>query len=136
MMADDLVLEIVTPDRMIFSGQVEDVTIPGVEGEMGILRGHTPVLTAIDLGELSYLKEGKRTYFAVSSGYAEILPYKVTLLVEIAERADVIDKAEVEKQKAEAAASLAKMVKEDPEYERITRQLQLADLMLKVAQKG
>lgn len=103
---------------------------------MGILRGHTPVLTAIDLGELSYLKEGKRTYFAVSSGYAEILPYKVTLLVEIAERADVIDKAEVEKQKAEAAASLAKMVKEDPEYERITRQLQLADLMLKVAQKG
>lgn len=135
-MADDLVLEIVTPDRLTFSGQVEEVTIPGTEGEMGILRGHTPVLTSIDLGELSYLKDGKKTYFAVSTGYAEILPFKVTVLVEIAERADAIDKAEVEKQKTEAAATLSKMVKEDPDYEKVMRQVQMADLMLKVAEKG
>ncbi|MCX7982557.1 MAG: ATP synthase F1 subunit epsilon [Syntrophales bacterium] len=135
-MVDDLVLEIVTPNRMTFSGKVEEVSIPGTEGEMGILRGHTPVLTSIDLGELSYLKDGKRTYFAVSTGYAEILPHKVTVLVEIAERADVIDKAEVEKQKSEAAAALSKMLKEDPDYEKVMRQVQMAELMLKVAEKG
>jgi F-type H+-transporting ATPase subunit epsilon len=135
-MADDLVLEIVTPERMTFSGYVEEVSIPGTEGEMGILRGHTPVLTSIDMGELSFFREGKRTYFAVSTGYAEILSSKVTVLVEMAERADAIDKAEVEKQKAEVSARLAKMVKEDPDYERVLRELQMADLMLKVAEKG
>ncbi len=135
-MAEELMLEIVTPERMAYSGRVEEVTIPGSEGEMGILRGHTPVLTSIDMGALSYLKEGKQVSFAVSSGYAEILPSKVTVLVEVAERGDLIDKAEAEKAKNEATAALAKMVKEDPEYERTLKRLQMAELMLKVAEKG
>jgi len=135
-MADELMLEIVTPERVAFSGRVEEVTIPGSEGEMGVLRGHTPVLTSIDMGALSYMREGKQVHFAVRSGYAEILFSKVTILVEVAERADTIDKTAVEKTKADVSAALAKITKEDPEYDRLTKQLQMAEVMLKVAEKG
>ena len=135
-MADELMLEIVTPDKLAFSGQVEEVTIPGTEGEFGVLRGHASLLSSIEVGELSYTKDGKKIHYAVNTGYAEVLPSKVTVLVESAESADTIDKDRSVKAKSEAEAKLAKMTKEDPEYEKTRIALNLAETRLKVAEKG
>ena len=59
-MSDDLMLEVVTPGRIVFSGKVEEVTLPGTEGEFGVLRGHEPFLTSVDIGELYFLANGKK----------------------------------------------------------------------------
>ena len=78
-MADELMVEIVTPEKMAFSGKVDEVTIPGTEGEFGVLRGHEPFLTSVDIGELYYIADGKKTYYAVNTGYAEVTGSKVTV---------------------------------------------------------
>ena len=135
-MADELMLEIVTPDKMAFSDRVEEVTIPGTEGEFGVLRGHASLLSSIEIGELSYTKDGKRTFYAVNTGYAEVLPNKVTVLIESAERADMIDKDRAQKAKADAEQKLGKMLKEEPEFEKVRQELMLAEMQLKVAEKG
>ena len=98
-MSDELILEVVTPESMVFSGKVDEVTIPGTEGEFGVLKGHEPFLTSVDIGELYYINGGKRTYYAINTGYAEVTGSKVTVLIETAERADAIDKDRAEKQK-------------------------------------
>jgi F-type H+-transporting ATPase subunit epsilon len=135
-MADDLLLEIVTPDKLTVSTQVEEVTIPGTEGEFGVLRGHASLLSSIEIGELSYTKEGKRTYYAVETGYAEILSSKVTVLVESAEHTNDIDRDRAAKTKDEIEAKMAKMSKDDPDYEKLRKTLSLAELKLRVADKG
>jgi F-type H+-transporting ATPase subunit epsilon len=135
-MADELMLEIVTPDRLAFSDQVQEVTIPGTEGEFGVLRGHTSLLSSIQIGELSYTKDGKKTHYAVNTGYAEILSSKVTVLVESAERADAIDKDRVLKAKEEIEAKIAKTAKEDPDYEKLRTALSMEETRLRVAEKG
>ena len=135
-MADELMLEIVTPEKLAFSDQVEEVTIPGTEGEFGVLRGHASLLTSIEIGELSFTKENKKMHYAVNTGYAEVLPSKVTVLVESAERADVIDKDQTSREKADAEAKLSKMAKEDPDYEKVRKDLTMAETRLRVAEKG
>ncbi|MDQ5986061.1 MAG: ATP synthase epsilon chain [Syntrophus sp. SKADARSKE-3] len=135
-MADELLLEIVTPDKLAFSEQVEEVTIPGTEGEFGVLRGHASLLSSIEIGELSFSKDNKRTCYAVNTGYAEVLPSKVTVLVESAETASMIDKDRAAKAKAEAEAKLAKLAKEDPDYEKTRLALVMAETRLRVAEKG
>jgi len=84
-MADELNLEIVTPEKMAFSGKVEQVTIPGSEGQFGVLKGHAPLLSSVDIGELNFTQGGKKPYYAVSTGYAEVASDRVTVLVETAE---------------------------------------------------
>jgi F-type H+-transporting ATPase subunit epsilon len=135
-MADDLLLDIVTPEKLIVSTRVEDVTIPGTEGEFGVLRGHASLLSSIEIGELSYTKDGKRTYYAVETGYAEILASKVTVLVESAEHANDIDKDWMMKRKEETEAKISKMSKEDPDYDKLRTALSLAELKLRVANKN
>ncbi|MCX7817149.1 MAG: ATP synthase F1 subunit epsilon [Syntrophales bacterium] len=135
-MADDLLLELVTPEKLAFSGKVEEVTIPGSEGEFGVLRGHAALLSAVQVGELSFVHENKRYYYAVTTGYAEVLSGKVTVLVESAERSDTIDKDEVRKLKAELEAQLQKVSKEDPKFLKISEELKIAETRLKVAEKA
>lgn len=135
-MADELMLEIVTPDRLTFSDKVEEVTIPGSEGEFGVLRGHAALLSSIQIGELSFTKDNKKTYYAVNTGYAEVLASKVTVLVESAERSDFIDRDEARKAKEQLEAQLAKMAKEDPDYEKIRARLTMEEIRLKVSEKG
>ena len=118
-MADELLLEIVTPEKMAFNGKVEEVTVPGSEGEFGVLRGHASLLSSIQIGELSYTQNNKKVAYAVDTGYAEVLASKVTILVEGAERSDMIDRDQARKDKEEAEAKLAKMAKEDADYERV-----------------
>lgn len=134
-MADELTLEIVTPEKLAFSDMVQEVTIPGSEGEFGVLVGHVPLLSAVNYGEMNFTKEGKKSYYAVGTGYVEVTDVKVTLLVESAERADMIDAGKAQKDKEAAEAELAKLNKEDPGYLRAANAFKKADVRLKVAEK-
>ena len=86
-------LEIVTAERTILSDDVDQINAPGAAGRMGILPRHEPLLTTLIPGELTIVKNGERTPFAVSGGFMEVLPDRVTILADTAERADEIDEA-------------------------------------------
>lgn len=135
-MADELTLEIVTPEKMAFRGAVEEVTIPGTEGEFGVLRGHASLLSSVDVGELSFTREGKKTRYAVNTGYAEVTASKVTILVETAERADQIDLERARRAKERAEEVLTKLPKEDAEFEKMRMALMRAIVRLNVAGKN
>jgi F-type H+-transporting ATPase subunit epsilon len=115
-MADELMFEIVTPEKMAFSGNVEEVTIPGSEGEFGVLRGHAALLGSVDIGELSFTKDNKKNFYAVNTGYAEVTGSKVTLLVETA-GSDMIDMERAKRAKETAEGKLAKLSKDDVEFD-------------------
>jgi len=134
-MADELMLEIVTPERLAFSDVVEEVTLPGSEGEFGVLVGHVPFLSSIKVGELNYTKDHKKAYYFVGEGYAEVTGLKATVLVETIEEADSIIVEEAKRAKESAEAKLAGMGKDDPDYEKTKRSLDRAEARLKVAEK-
>ena len=134
-MADELMLEIVTPEKMAFSGLVEDVTVPGAEGEFGVLRGHEPMLSAVDIGQLNFTRNNKKVYYAVNTGYAEVTANKVTILVETAERSDQIDIVRARRAKDNAEARLAKLTRENEDYERMRAALARAIARISVAEK-
>lgn len=135
-MAEELILEVVTPEKMVFSGKVDEVTIPGTEGEFGVLRGHEPFLTSVDIGELYFLAAGKKSHYAVNTGYAEVTGSKVTVLIETAERADTIDKDRAQKAKEKAESSLSQLTKEHDEYEKVRLALLRAVTRINVAEKA
>ncbi|MEN6320565.1 MAG: F0F1 ATP synthase subunit epsilon [Syntrophaceae bacterium] len=134
-MADELMLEIVTPEKLAFSGKVEDVTLPGTEGEFGVLRGHAALLSSVDIGELNFTKENKKTFYALNTGYAEVTADKVTVLVETAERSDLIDKERAKRAKENAEGKLSKMSKDDVEFETARIALARAITRISVAEK-
>ena len=91
-MADKLNLEVVTPFRTVLNEDVDSVTLPGIEGELGILRGHVPLLTILDTGIMSYVNgSGNTQAIAVHWGYAQVEGNNVRVLAELAETADEID---------------------------------------------
>ena len=90
-MADTLHLQIVTPDRLLVREDTEQVQIPGKNGELGILPGHAPLITELQIGEISYRVGTTMQHLAVAWGFAEVLPDKVTILAAAAERAEDID---------------------------------------------
>ncbi len=136
-MADDILLEIVTPEKLAFSGKVEQVTLPGSEGQFGVLKGHTPFLSFIDIGELNFVKDGKRFYYAVNTGYAEVASDKVTVLVETAESADAIDKERAQKARERAQEEISRMVSgAGDDYERVKVALARAIARLNVSSKS
>lgn len=134
-MSDEITLEVVTPEKMVFSGKVEEVLIPGTEGEFGVLLGHEPLLTSVDIGELYFLAGGKKTHYAVNTGYAEITGGKITVLIETAERADAIDKDRANKAKEKATEGLSQLTKEHDDYEKMRLALTRAINRISVAEK-
>ncbi|MBN2284089.1 MAG: F0F1 ATP synthase subunit epsilon [Deltaproteobacteria bacterium] len=134
-MADELTLEVVTPERQVFSDTVEEVTIPGSEGEFGVLVGHVPLLSAVNYGEVNFTKEHKKHYYAVGTGYVEVTDVKVTLLVESADEAGEINIEKARKEKEEAESQLTKLGKDDPQFEKTVNALKRAEVKLKVAEK-
>ena len=108
-MASTLKLEIVTPETTAYSEDVEMVTLPGVEGELGVYPNHVPLLTTLNPGELRVLKGGKETFLAIGEGFVEITGTSVSVLTDMALEAAVIDEGA-----AEAAVERArKAMKED-----------------------
>ena len=103
-MAMNITLEVVTPERVLVSEEIQMVTAPGTEGEFGVLPGHTPFLTTLKIGALRYKDmKGADRYVFVSGGFVEVLPYKVTFLAETAER-----RREIDTERARAAAERAR----------------------------
>jgi F-type H+-transporting ATPase subunit epsilon len=105
--ADALILEVVTPEREVVRESVAEVQLPGLSGYLGILPGHTPLLTELGIGPLSYKKGSESGYIAVVGGFAEVLPQRVTVLAEAAERSEEIDPARASADLAEAEKKLA-----------------------------
>lgn len=108
-MAENIQLEIVTPDRLVVNEPAEYIEIPGKTGYLGVLPGHAPLITEIKVGEISYRTGSQTRRLAVAWGFAEVLQNKVTILAETAEKAEEIDtgRAQAAKQKAEAALQKA-----------------------------
>ena len=84
-------LEIVTGERLVYSGDVEVLVAPGIEGELGILPHHAPLLTMLQPGEIRIVVDGQEEYMVISGGFLEVLANTVTILADTAERADEID---------------------------------------------
>jgi F-type H+-transporting ATPase subunit epsilon len=106
----ELTLEIVTPDRLILREQVDEVELPGTEGYLGILPGHTPLLATLRVGEMWYRKGTQKFYVAMAFGFAEVLPDRVTVLAQIAEKAEEIDTTRAEAARQRAEQRLAKPI--------------------------
>jgi F-type H+-transporting ATPase subunit epsilon len=90
-MPDSIALEVVTPQREIVRETVAEVQLPGLNGYLGILPEHTPLLTQLGIGMLSYKKGSQTRYVSVVGGFAEVLAERVTVLADVAERAEEID---------------------------------------------
>jgi F-type H+-transporting ATPase subunit epsilon len=103
-MADRLKLDLATPTRLVVSQAVDEVVIPGVDGYFGVLPGHAPLLARLGAGEVMYRDGRAERYLAVSGGFAEVGPDRVTVLAETAERPEEIDpaRARVARERAEA----------------------------------
>ncbi len=99
-----LTFELVTPERAIVREAVEEVQIPGAGGYFGVLPGHTPLLATLQVGELWFRQGSERFFVSVAFGFAEVLPDRVTVLAQMAERAEEVDvdRAEAAQQRAQA----------------------------------
>jgi len=103
-----LLLEIVTPDQSLVSEEVDEVQLPGAEGHLGVLPGHAALLSTLRVGELWYRVGQEKQFVAIASGFGEVLPDRVTVLAQIAERAEAIDVARAEAAGKRAEERLAK----------------------------
>ncbi|MFO7801552.1 MAG: F0F1 ATP synthase subunit epsilon [Desulfovermiculus sp.] len=105
-MASTIRLEIVTPDKLVLSQDVEYVGVPGLMGQFGVLKNHIPFLSALAIGSLYYRTEGKIHYVFLSGGFADVTQDKLTILAESAERAEEIDIARAKKARERAEQRL------------------------------
>ena len=134
-MADTLQLEIVTPEKMVVKESAEEAQIPGKQGYLGILPGHAPLITELAVGEISYRAGGVTHHLAVAWGFAEVLPDKVTILAETAERPQEIDVKRAEQAKTKAE-ELLKTGKTEEDFTKAEGQLQRAQTRLAVAKES
>src|SRR5581483_11394289 len=128
-------LEIVSAERSLVNETVDEVQIPGTNGYLGILPGHTPLLTTLQVGQLWYRQGQEKHYLSIAFGFAEVQPDRVTILAQIAERADEIDVARAETAKKRAEERLAKPTV-DMDFERARIALLKALVRLQVATRA
>jgi F-type H+-transporting ATPase subunit epsilon len=133
-MADTFQLEIVTPEKMVVRDVAEEMQIPGKNGYLGILPGHAPLITELAVGEITYRSGNHTHHLSVAWGFAEVLPDKVTILAETAERAEEIDTSRAQAAKQRAESNLAKANTED-EFQRTAGDLKRAETRLEVAKE-
>jgi F-type H+-transporting ATPase subunit epsilon len=128
-------LQIVSADRSLVKEMVDEVEIPGSEGYFGVLVGHTPLLALLGTGELWYRQGTEKHYVSIAFGFAEVQPDHVTILAEIAERADEIDVARAEAAKRRAEQRLATS-STDMDFERARVALLKSLIRLQVASRA
>ena len=128
--------EIVSQDRLVFTGEADIVVIPGMDGQMGILPKHAPVLTALNYGIITVRLKGQEEHFTVAGGVAEILPDKVTVLADAAENVEEIDieRAIKARERAEERLKLTTATDAD-RYLRVSSALKRSTLRLQAVQK-
>jgi F-type H+-transporting ATPase subunit epsilon len=105
-MAATLKLEIVTPEKTAYSEDVEMVTLPGAEGELGVYPNHVPLLTTLNPGELRVLKDGKQTFLGIGEGFVEVTASTVSVLTDMAIDVTAIDESAAEEAVARARAAM------------------------------
>jgi F-type H+-transporting ATPase subunit epsilon len=136
MSANDIQLVVVTPKRQLLRESASEVQLPGADGYLGVLPGHTPLMTELGIGELSYhdLNGKESTHMAILSGFAEVLSDRVTVLAETAELAQEIDVARAEAARARAEKRLASG-DTNIDWDRASVALQRALIRIQVAYK-
>ncbi len=134
-MADTFELEIVTPEKLVVRDVAEEVQIPAKNGYIGILPGHAPLITELAVGEITYRNAGTTAVLSVAWGFAEVLPNKVTILAESAEKPDEIDVNRAQEAKKRAEERL-QGGQGEIDYERALTALQRAETRLDVASKA
>jgi F-type H+-transporting ATPase subunit epsilon len=130
-----LLLEIVTPERQVFSEEVDSVVCPGVEGELGVLPHHAPLLTTLGVGELRIRRGGEEEFFAIAGGFLQVRPDKVVVMAETADMAAEIDLERAQEARREAERALAEGFEEPADLARARASLQRALLHIRVAER-
>jgi F-type H+-transporting ATPase subunit epsilon len=125
-MASTIRLELVTPERLLLSEEVDEVVAPGYEGEFGVLPGHTQFLAILNIGMLWYRKEGAVKKIALGGGFAEVTHDRVVVLADTAERTDEIDVARAQRARDRAEDRLKELSMDDETYRKAYAALQRA----------
>jgi F-type H+-transporting ATPase subunit epsilon len=129
-------VEVVTPTRILLHEQVDELNLPGAEGYLGILPGHTALLTTLGQGELMYRKGEQRRYMTIFGGYMEVNNDKVTIMAEVAEPVAEIDRARAEAARDRAEERLRRIQDDAIDRDRARVALERATIRLQVAAKG
>ena len=131
-MPEQLQLEVVTPERRVLAESVDMVTVPGFGGELGILPGHTPLISRLQTGVLSYVQDGQAQQLHVSGGFVEVNDDRVSVLAEIAERPEEIDaaRARLARERLEKSMSGWTGLEEDFEKARVKLERSMVRLQL------
>ncbi len=128
-------VKIVTQNNILYEGKADMVILPGIEGEMGILPHHAPLMSRLNVGVLRLKYKGEEEYFAISGGVVEVQPEQVMVLADVGERSDEIDVARAEAARARAAKAMAEGPPPDPgSAAALEMALKRAEVRLKVAQ--
>jgi len=135
-MAQQLQLEVITPERRVLAESVSMVTVPGLGGELGILPGHTALISQLQTGVLSYVQEGKTFQLHVSGGFVEVRDDNVSVLAEIAERPEEIDAARARLTRDHVEKELGSWSGTEEDFEKSRAKLERSMVRLKLASGG
>jgi F-type H+-transporting ATPase subunit epsilon len=135
-MAEIIHLEVVTPERRVLGESVDMVTVPGLNGEMGILPGHTPLISQLRTGVLSYVQEGRTSQLHVSGGFVEVRDDKVSVLAEVAERPEEIDLASARANRERVEKQLGGWSGSEDDLELAKTELARAEVRMQLAAKS
>ena len=131
-----LMLQIVTPDHAVIYEEVDAVEIPAADGSLGVLPGHTPLLTTLRVGQLRYRKGEEQQFILIAFGFAEVLPDRVTILAQVAERPEEIDAARADAARMRAETRLARPGRDiDFERARIAMMKSMARLQVETRRR-
>ena len=130
-----LQLEIVTPERLAYSDQVDSVQLPGIEGELGVLPHHAPLVSILGVGELLIRKGGQEESFAIAGGFLQVRPDKVVVMAEDADMASEIDLEKAQEARREAEKALETGYHEGADLSLARASLQQALLRIRVAER-
>jgi F-type H+-transporting ATPase subunit epsilon len=130
-----LQLEIVTPERLAYAGEVDAVFCPGVEGELGVLPHHAPLLSMLGVGELRIRRGGDEEYFAIAGGFVQVRPDKVVVMAELADLSSEIDLEAAEEARNEAERAITAGFEEPADLARARAAMERALLRIRVAER-
>jgi F-type H+-transporting ATPase subunit epsilon len=132
-MAEQLQLDVVTPDRRVLAEPVDSVTVPGLGGELGILPGHTPLISQLQTGVLAYEKDGRTFQLHVSGGFVEVNEDRISVLAEIAELPEEIDAARARLAREHVEKTLNAWAGTEEDFERARVKLERSMVRLQLA---
>jgi F-type H+-transporting ATPase subunit epsilon len=130
-----ILLEIVTPERLAYSEEVDAVVLPGSEGELGILPHHAPLVSTLGTGELRIRRGGEEELFAIAGGFLQVLPNKVVVMAETADMASEIDLEKAQQARAEAEKAIESGFDEGADLAAARAALQHALLRIRVGER-